>query len=76
MVAPISHHLCVGQLADWYWDTPEAERDDYVRLDVTVDDGQSSEVVSSIIAIAHTGMIEKIAFLYARQQAAFLRSPG
>lgn len=66
VVAPVSRHQCAVELADWYCGTPEAERDDYVRLDVTVDDGQPREVVSAIIAIAHTGMIEKIAFLHAK----------
>lgn len=64
VVAPVSHHLCAVELAGWYCGTPEAERDAYTLLDVTVDDGQSREVVSAIIATAHTGMIEKIAFLH------------
>jgi nitrogen regulatory protein PII len=66
VVAPLSHHLCAVELADWYCGMSEAERNDYVRLDVTVDDDQSKEVVSAIIAIAHTGMIEKIASLHAK----------
>jgi len=66
VVAPVSHHLCAVELAGWYCGTPEVERDDYARLDVTVEDGQSREVVSAIIATAHTGMIEKIAFLHAK----------
>jgi nitrogen regulatory protein PII len=66
VVAPVSHHLCAVELAGWYCGTPGAERDDYARLDVTVDDGQSREVVSAIIATAHTGMIEKIAFLHSK----------
>lgn len=67
VVAPVSHHLCAVELAGWYCGTPPgAERDDYARLDVTVDDGQSREVVSAIIATAHTGMIEKITLLHAK----------
>jgi len=66
VLAPLSHHLCAVELADGYCGMSDAERNDYVRLDVTVDDDQSKEVVSAIIAIAHTGMIEKIAFLHAK----------
>lgn len=66
VIAPLSHHLCAVELADWYCGMPEAERTDYVRVDVMVDDVQSKEVVSAIIAIAHTVMIEKIAVLHAR----------
>ncbi|GEM_PF-1322065 len=66
VVATVSRRLCVIELADWYCGTPDAARDDYVRLDVTVDDGRSEGVVSAIIATAHTGMVEKITFLPAK----------
>jgi len=66
VIATVPHRLCSVELADWYCGTPDADRGDYVRLDVTVDDGRSEKVVSAIIATAHSGMIEKIAFLPAK----------
>jgi len=45
-VATVSHRQCAVELADWYCGTPDADRGDYVRLDVTVDDNRSGEVVS------------------------------
>ena len=62
-VAAVPHRLCTTGLADWHCGTPKAERNDYVRLDVTVDDGRSDDVISAIIATAHCCMIEKITFL-------------
>lgn len=62
-VATASHRQCSVEMGDWYCGTPKAERNDYVRLDVTVDEGRAEKVVSAIIATAHSGMIEKIAFL-------------
>jgi len=61
-VATVPHRMCTVELADWHCGTPKAERNDYVRLDVTVDDSRSEDVISAIIATAHSGMIEKIAF--------------
>lgn len=61
--ATVSHRL---GLSDWYCGTPERAKGDYVRLDVTVDDSRSAAVVSSIIATARSGMIEKIAPLPAK----------
>ena len=66
VVAPVSPHLYAVESAGGSCGTPETERNDYARLDVTVDDGQSREVVSAIIAIAHTGMLVKIAFLHTK----------
>jgi nitrogen regulatory protein PII len=65
-VATVPHRRCTAELADWHCGTPKAERNDHVRLDVTVDDCHSEDVISAIIATAHSGMIEKIAFLPAR----------
>lgn len=65
-VAMIPHRQCSIELADWYCGTPNADRDDHVRLDVTVDEGRAEKVVSAIISTAHSGMIEKIALLPAK----------
>lgn len=66
VVTVVPHRPGAIELVDWYCGTPNAARSDHVRLSVTVDDGRSEEVVSAIIASAHTGMIEKIAFLPAK----------
>lgn len=66
VIAIVPHRPGAIGLVDWHCGTPRAARGDHVRLSVTVDDGRSEEVVSAIIASAHTGMIEKIAFLPAK----------
>jgi nitrogen regulatory protein PII len=66
-VAVVPHRLCSVELADWYCGTPNADQADHVRLDVIVDDIRSENVISAIIATAHNGMIEKIAFLPAKR---------
>lgn len=62
VVTTVSHRLCAIELADWHCGMPDADRDRYVRLSVTVEDFRAQQVVSAIIATAHAGMIEKSAY--------------
>lgn len=61
VITPISHRECAIDLGDWYCGTPVSEHDDHVRLDATVDDDRSDDIISAILTTAHVGKIENIA---------------
>lgn len=62
VVHAISHRECV-----WFQSPQVSAEDAPVRLDVTVIDSLSEEVVSTILATAPLGKIEKISTVNAKQ---------
>jgi nitrogen regulatory protein PII len=67
VVTPMTCRVRAAEIADWYCGAQPAACGDQLRLDVVTDDAHADAIVSAILATAHTGKIEQITRMPAKE---------